>query len=148
MSARANLFPPLLPLLLPFLATALALLAIDALWLAVLMGPTYQSYIGALMLTEPKLLPAALFYVLYPFGLMVFAVMPALRKRDWRAAALLGGLLGLVAYGTYDLSNLATLRGWPWQMTAIDMAWGTFLSASAACAGYAAGPRHGSFTSA
>ena len=148
MSKRANPFPPLLPLLLPFAATLLALLAIDALWLAVLMGPTYQSYIGALMLSEPKLLPAALFYILYPVGVMVFAVIPALRKRDWRSAALLGGLLGLVAYGTYDLSNLATLRGWPWQMTAIDMAWGTFLSASAACVGYAAGPRHGPLTSA
>ena len=81
------------------------------------------------------------FYVLYPAGLVVFAVMPAVRKHDWRAAAVLGGLLGLVAYGTYDLSNLATLRGWPWQMTVIDMAWGTFLSGVAACGGYVAGDR-------
>ena len=125
-------------LLFAFFATMLTLLAIDALWLTVLMGATYQAYIGALMLAEPKLAPAALFYVLYPMGLVVFAVAPAVRKRDWRAAAGLGGLLGLVAYGTYDLSNLATLRGWPWQLTIIDMAWGTLLSGVAASAGYAA----------
>ena len=48
---------------------------------------------------------------------------------------------GLVAYGTYNLSNLATLRSWPWELTVIDMAWGTFLSAVTACIGYAAGKR-------
>ena len=133
MSARTFIFA--------LLATMLALLAIDALWLGVLMGPTYKSYIGPLLMAEPKLLPAALFYILYPIGLVVFAVMPAVHKHDWRAALVLGGLLGLVAYGTYDLSNLASLLGWPWQLTVIDMAWGTFLSGVSACAGYAAGKR-------
>ena len=126
-------------LLFAFFATMLTLLAVDALWLTVLMGPTYHAYVGSLMLAKPKLMPAALFYVLYPVGLVVFATLPAIRKKDWRAAAALGGLLGLVAYGTYDLSNLATLQGWPWQMTVIDMAWGTFLSGVAASMGYAAG---------
>ena len=128
-------------LLIAFFATMLTLLALDALWLAVLMGPTYQSYIGALMLDQPKLVPAALFSVLYPVGLVVFAVLPALHKHDWRSAAVLGGLLGLVAYGTYNLSNLATLRNWPWELTVIDMAWGTFLSSVTASAGYAAAER-------
>ena len=124
-----------------YLATLLALLAIDALWLGVLMTDTYQAYLGALMLDQPRLIPAAVFYALYPVGLLVFAVVPALRKHDWRTAAMLGGLLGLIAYGTYDLSNLATLRAWPWQMTVIDMAWGACLSSVAACAGFAAGKR-------
>jgi uncharacterized membrane protein len=122
-------------------ATLLSLLVIDALWLTVLMGATYQSWLGPLMLATPNWLPAALFYLLYPAGLLVFAVRPALRERDWRTAARLGALLGLVAYGTYDLSNMATLRGWPWQMTLVDMAWGTLLSAVAACAGYRAGAK-------
>ena len=74
-------------------------------------------------------------------GLVVFAVLPALHKHDWRSAAVLGGLLGLVAYGTYNLSNLATLRNWPWELTVIDMAWGTFLSSVTASAGYAAAER-------
>ena len=124
-----------------FSATMLALLAIDALWLMVLMGPTYQEWLGPLMLDQPKLAPAALFYLLYPVGVVVFAVLPAVRKQDWRSAALLGGLLGLVAYGTYDLSNLATLRGWPWQLTAVDMAWGAFLTSVSASVGYLAARR-------
>jgi uncharacterized membrane protein len=122
-------------------ATLVALLAIDALWLLVLMRSTYVEYLGSLMLAEPKLVPAAAFYLLYTVGLMVFAVVPAVRKHDWRTAALLGGLLGLVAYGTYDLTNLATLRGWAWQLSLIDMAWGAVLSALSAVAGYVAGSR-------
>lgn len=129
------------PYLCAFFAAMFALLAMDALWLAVLMKNTYQSYLGALLLDAPKLLPAALFYILYPAGLVVFAVMPALHKHDGRSAAVRGSLLGLVAYGTYNLSNLATLAGWPWQLTVIDMAWGMFLSSAAASAGYAAARR-------
>ena len=124
-----------------FFAALFALLAMDALWLGVLMTSTYQSYLGALLLDEPRLLPTALFYALYPAGLVVFAVTPAFHKRDWRSAAVLGGLLGLVAYGTYNLSNLATLTLWPWQLTVIDMAWGMFLSSAAATAGYGAARR-------
>jgi uncharacterized membrane protein len=137
-TSNTERLPALRSCLTAFLATMLALLAVDALWLGVLMGDTYQDYIGHLMRSEPKMLPAALFYLLYPAGLMVFAVLPALDKQDWRVAARLGAMLGLLAYGTYDLSNMATLRGWPWQLTAIDMLWGSFLSSLAATAGYAA----------
>jgi uncharacterized membrane protein len=128
-------------LVIAYCAALAALLAIDALWLVVLMGPAYKVWLGTLMLAEPKWLPAAAFYLLFTVGLVVFAVMPAVRKQDWRTAALLGGLLGLVAYGTYDLSNLATLRGWPWQLTLVDMAWGGVLACLAAVAGYMAASR-------
>ena len=122
-------------------AAVVTFLALDALWLTVLMGDTYASYLGDMMLATPRWLPAILFYLLYISALLVFAVKPALVKRDWRAAALLGALLGLASYGTYDLTNLATLRGWPWQLSVIDLAWGTFLSSVAASAGYAAGSK-------
>lgn len=62
-------------------------------------------------------MPAALFYLLYVAGLLVFAILPGLRARRWRTAAVLGALLGLIAYGTYDLSNYATLRDWPLALT-------------------------------
>lgn len=130
--------------LLAYAGTLVAFLAIDALWLGVLMGSTYKSYLGEMMLAQPKLLPAALFYLLYAVGLVVLAVMPALRADSWSMAAALGALLGLVAYATYDLSNLATLRGWPLPLTLIDIAWGTVLSATAACAGFALAQRYGS----
>ncbi|WP_426192067.1 DUF2177 family protein [Massilia sp. DWR3-1-1] len=124
-------------------STLVTLIAIDALWLTVLMGSTYKSYLGELMLAQPKLVPAALFYVLYTVGLVVFAVLPALRADDWRQAAALGALLGLVAYATYDLSNLATLRGWPLPLTLIDIAWGSVLSCVVASVGFAVAKRWG-----
>lgn len=114
-------------------------LAIDALWLTVLMGQTYAQALGPLLAGRPRLGPAALFYLLYMVGLLVFAIVPGLRKGNWRVAAALGSLLGLVAYGTYDLSNYSTLQDWPLALTAIDMAWGTVLSGLAAVAGYLAG---------
>ena len=76
-------------------------------------------------------------------GLLVFALLPDLRARRGRTAAALGALLGLVAYGTYDLSNYATLQAWPAALTVIDMAWGAVLSAMSATAGYLAASRSG-----
>jgi uncharacterized membrane protein len=122
-------------LVIAYASTLVTLLAIDALWLTMLMGSTYQSYLGDLMLSQPKLLPAALFYLIYATGLVAFAVLPGAREGGWKHAATMGALLGLVAYATYDLSNLATLRGWPLPLTVIDIAWGAVLSAVAASAG-------------
>lgn len=106
----------------------LATLTLDVIWLGLLMGSTYRSYLGDLMLAEPGLVPAALFYLLYALGLTVFGILPALRVRKWQQASCLCALLGLVAYGTYDLSNLATLKSWSPVLTVIDICWGTALS--------------------
>jgi uncharacterized membrane protein len=114
----------------------LALVVLDGVWLGLLMGGVYASFIGAIMLDQPRLVPAALFYVLYTAALYVFAVAPALRTGNQRSAGWLGAFLGLVAYGTYDLSNYATLTAWTWQLTVIDMAWGSALSYAAASAGF------------
>lgn len=123
------------------LATLAAFLAIDAVWLGLIMTDTYRGWLGDMMLAEPRYVPAALFYLLYTVGVMVFAVLPALKAGNLGRAAKLGALLGLVAYGTYDLSNYATLTFWPLPMTVVDIAWGTVLSCLAACAGYLAGRR-------
>ncbi|MGF6098415.1 DUF2177 family protein [Pseudomonas sp. 18175] len=116
-----------------YLGTLLAFLVLDGLWLGVLMGPTYKSLLGSLMLDQPRLLPAALFYLLYVLGCVVFVVLPS---TSWQRAARLGALLGLVAYGTYDLSNWATLQAWSAGLALMDMAWGTFLTAMCCSAGY------------
>ncbi|PQZ90830.1 MULTISPECIES: DUF2177 family protein [Pseudomonas] len=116
-----------------YLATLLAFLILDGLWLGVLMGPTYKFLLGPLMLDQPRLLPAVVFYLLYVFGCVVFVVLPSL---SWQRAARLGALLGLVAYGTYDLSNWATLTGWSAQLAVMDMAWGTFLTAACCTVGW------------
>ena len=124
-----------------YLGTLLAFLVLDGLWLGVLMGPTYKGLLGPLMLEQPRLLPAALFYGLYVFGCVAFVVLPALASGGWQRAARLGGLLGLVAYGTYDLSNWATLQGWSAGLAVMDMAWGTFLTAACCSLGYWAARR-------
>ena len=119
-----------------YLATLLAFLVLDGLWLGVLMGSTYKALLGPLMLEQPRLLPAALFYFLYVFGCVAFVVLPALASGGWQRAARMGALLGLVAYGTYDLSNWATLQGWSAGLALMDMAWGTFLTCLASLSGY------------
>lgn len=129
-----------------YFAALLFLLVADGLWLGLLMPQQYQAWIGPLMRAQPLLLPAAAFYLLYPVGVVVFAVLPALERSNWTHGAALGALLGLLAYGTYDLSNLATLQGWPLQLTLVDMAWGSALSAASAAAAFFAarawgGPR-------
>jgi uncharacterized membrane protein len=116
-------------------------LACDAVWLALVAKDFYQAQIGQLMLAQPRWGAAALFYPIYAFGLVFFCVSPALARGTWITALTMGALFGLVAYGTYDLSNLATLKGWPAAMTVIDMLWGTIASAIATTAGYFAGDR-------
>lgn len=116
-----------------YVSTLLAFLLLDGLWLGVLMAPTYSALLGPLMLDQPLLAPAAVFYLLYVFGCVVFVVLPAL---SWQRAARLGALLGLVAYGTYDLSNWATLQGWSAQLALMDMAWGTFATCVSCSVGF------------
>lgn len=120
---------------LAFLGALLALIVLDGLWLGVLMGPTYKAMLGSLMLDQPRWLPALLFYVLYPVGVAYFAVLPGLASGRAGRAVSSGALLGLIAYGTYDLSNWATLTAWPGALVAMDMAWGVVISALSAAAG-------------
>ncbi len=126
-----------------FAACLLLMLPPDAVWLFV-MGPRfYTPRIGHLLADEPFLTPAAAFYLLYALGVAVFVVVPAGRGR-WPAAAVFGrgAFLGLLAYGTYDLTNHATMRGWPLTVTLVDLVWGACLTGAVA-----AGARWAAFRS-
>ena len=118
-----------------YLATAGAFLGADYLWLNRVMG-FYRNSLGDLLAEKPNLAAAAALYVIYFVGIVVFAVLPAARNDGWVAAVLLGGLLGLVAFATYDLTNLATLRRWPLVVVIVDLFWGTFVTALASLAGF------------
>lgn len=118
-----------------YAATALLLLALDFLWIGVLAKALYQSGIGHLMAAEPRLGVAALFYALYPLGLVLFVVAPQGRSMGWPGTLVQGALFGLFAYATYDLTNLATLKDWPVGLSLLDMGWGALVS----CVGAAAG---------
>ena len=113
-----------------YVTTLAAFLAIDFVWLAWIAKPTYAAELGELLRKEPNLIAAAAFYLLYAAGLTLFVVMPGLKADSVLHAMALGAALGLVAYGTYDLTNLAVLNGYSMRIAFIDIAWGTAASAA------------------
>ncbi|MGJ7612417.1 MULTISPECIES: DUF2177 family protein [unclassified Variovorax] len=118
--------------------TFVVLLVIDMIWLGVVAKGMYQEAMGDLMSPNPRLAFAAVFYLIYPVGLVLFAIVPGLAAQGVMRAALMGGLFGLFCYATYDLTNLAVIRNWPLALSFIDIAWGTLVSGLAAAAGAAA----------
>jgi uncharacterized membrane protein len=119
-----------------YAATACVMIVLDLIWLGLIAKPLYQNGIGHLMARSPRIVPAALFYLLFPLGLVLFAVLPQAASGVWTNAFLWGGLFGFFAYATYDLTNLATLKNWPLPLALIDMAWGTVVSGVASTAGF------------
>jgi uncharacterized membrane protein len=106
--------------------------AIDALWLSV-MGPLlYRPTLGDILLAELRIGPAIAFYLVYPLGVLVLVVLPALKSSSFAAAIGYGIVLGVVCYATYDLTNFATLRNWTLQLTLLDMTYGAIVSGLAA----------------
>ncbi|GAB4072612.1 DUF2177 family protein [Ancylobacter sonchi] len=118
-----------------YLSTGIVFLLFDTVWLSLMARRLYRPQLGDLMSDKLNLLPAILFYLLYIAGIVVFAVQPALASGRWSTAIALGAFLGVVAYGTYDLTNHATLRNWPPLITVADLIWGTALTAVSATAG-------------
>jgi len=107
----------------------------DAVWLTTMTDRLYRRELPGLLADTPKWIPALGFYVLYAIGTLVLVVMPALdAEHSALRVAGTGALLGLVAYGTYDLTNHATVRGWTTRVTVVDMVWGSSLTAVAALA--------------
>lgn len=114
-------------------------LVLDLLWLGVVARGFYRAQLGGLMRPDVQWGAAVLFYLLYAAGILVLAVEPGLARGSVGRAAFLGGVLGLVAYAAYDLTNLATLSGFPGRLVAVDLAWGTCLTATVAALATAAG---------
>lgn len=119
-------------------ATVLVIFSIiDTLWLGSMADRIYRPLIGEVLADKFRLVPAIAFYTLYAAGLTIFAVLPGLKSGDWKTALMWGALFGLFAYGTYDLTNYATLKGWGLKITLMDMTWGVIVSgvsSAAACA--------------
>jgi uncharacterized membrane protein len=116
-------------------AALITMMVLDALWLGLIAKPLYQQGIGHLMADQPLIPAAVAFYLVYATGIVAFTVWPQLSTPGLARAALLGAGFGLVAYATYDLSNLATLRGWPLGLSLVDIAWGGAISAVSASVG-------------
>lgn len=122
--------------LIAYPVTAIVFLGLDAIWLSTMADRLYRPALGNMMLERFSPAPAIAFYVIYIAGVVAFCVAPSVNGRAWLSALGSGALLGLVAYATYDLTNQATLKNWPVQVTMADLCWGTFataVSAAAAC---------------
>ncbi len=109
---------------------------IDIVWLTVVAKDIYQKYMGHLMRPMPNWPVAIIFYLLFIVGLVIFAINPAIKNNSWSYALLYGALFGFFTYMTFDLTSLAVLKDWPWQIVIIDIIWGIFLSASVATVSY------------
>tara|TARA_R110002110_G_scaffold85816_2_gene223527 strand:- start:116411 stop:116815 length:405 start_codon:yes stop_codon:yes gene_type:complete len=115
--------------------TFVIFVVIDFIWLSVMARLLYRPELGDLLAGRPALAPAVVFYFLYVVGLALLVVRPAIDAGSVITALWMGSLFGLVAYGTYDLTNAATLSGWSWKVTVVDMAWGSILTGFSAAAG-------------
>jgi uncharacterized membrane protein len=114
-----------------FFTIIISMILIDGLWLSLMLNRFYVPNIGHLLSDSVSILPAVIFYILFCFALNVFVVLPALKNNTgYLDLALAGLLFGMVTYGTYDLTNQVTLKNWPWIVTVVDLAWGSFLAAS------------------
>ena len=121
-----------------YATTLVVMVVVDMVWLGVIAKQMYRNGIGHLMAAKPNWFAIGLFYPLFAVSLMVFAVVPHHAAARPSKTIVAAALFGFFAYATYDLTNLGTLRGWPWKLSLIDTLWGTALSATAALAGSAA----------
>jgi len=117
----------------------LLLVAGDALWLSYFARALFRPVLGGILLDNPRWSAAIVFYLLYAVGVLIFPI--ALGGRSgWPSAALYGALFGILAYMTYDLTNLATIKAWTLPLALIDIAWGALLTALASATGTLVAP--------
>ena len=126
-----------------YFSTLVLFLAIDAIWLGVVARKFYQKQLGDLMLPSPNLAVATVFYLFFAAAIVVLAVRPGLEVGSLWTAAGNGALLGLAAYGIYDITNLSTIKNWPVTLSVVDMIWGTVLTGLASAGGYAVARHYG-----
>ena len=119
-----------------YLATAFVLLAAEFAWLGLVAGNMFRKEVGHLLRPSFAPAPAAVFYLIYVVGILVFAVLPGVEARQLYRSAVLGGFLGLIAYSTFDLTSMSVFKDFPLRVAVVDIAWGTAVTSAVAAAGY------------
>ena len=114
--------------LISFLIMTTIFLFIDIIWLSQSVNYFYSPHIGDLLRDTPLILPAILFYLIYPLGVTILVIVPKLDNGSLRSILFNGLVLGVVAYGTYNLTNMAALKGWSVNVVIVDMIWGGVLT--------------------
>ena len=115
--------------------TSVVFLIIDVIWLSFATKSFYRPLIGELLTDKPVLWAAALFYILYVIGVSVVVIQPCIHDINILRSIYIGFVFGLVAYGTYNLTNMAVLKGWSPTVVFVDMFWGGSLTAFSAGTG-------------
>lgn len=123
-------------MIISYLLTLVVFFVVDMLWLGLIAKNFYRKYLGALMSDTVNWAAAILFYLLFVAGIFVFVIYPSLEKQSAARALLLGAFFGLICYATYDLTNYATLKGFPLNIVIIDLIWGTILTSIVSISGY------------
>jgi len=118
-----------------YFSSLITFLVIDAVWLGLVAKEFYATQLGSLLREDVLFIPAGIFYLFYSAGIVLLAVRPGQPDLSLLNVALYGAVVGFVAYGTYDVTNLATIKNWPPLMSVVDLAWGTIISSIVAVAG-------------
>ncbi len=123
-------------LIISYLLTTLVFFAVDMAWLGFIAKGLYKKYLGGFLSDQVNWTAAIIFYLLFIVGIFYFAILPAVEKNSVVKAIINGALFGIFTYATYDLTNLATLKGWPLPIVFIDIAWGALLTGLVSTAGF------------
>jgi len=114
---------------------SLIFLIIDVIWLSISVKSFYKPNIGHLLLDKPIIWAASMFYLIYVIGLAIVVIEPSINSKSLSKAIYLGFVFGLVSYGTYNLTNMATIKGWSPIVVFVDMLWGGLLTSFSCYAG-------------
>jgi uncharacterized membrane protein len=119
-----------------YFLTFIVFLIVDMIWLGIIAKNLYQKYLGGFLTDSVNWIAALIFYLIYVVGILVFVIYPSVNKGSAINAILMGALFGIFTYATYDLTNLATLKGWPLSIVFIDIFWGAALCALVGFSGF------------
>ena len=122
-------------LIISFIFVSTIFLIVDVIWLSITVKLVYKPNLGDLLNDKPVLWAAVLFYIIYMIGLTLIIIKPALASNSVLQAFWTGVIFGIVAYGTYNLTNMATVKNWSSIIVWIDMLWGGLLTGSSSAAG-------------
>ena len=123
-------------MIISYLLTTLVFFVVDMLWLGLIAKNIYRKYLGALLSETVNWAAALIFYLLFIAGIFIFVIYPSIEKQSPGRAVVLGAIFGLITYATYDLTNYATLKGFPVNVVIIDLIWGTVLTTLVSISGY------------
>ena len=115
-------------LIISFIFVSIIFLVIDVVWLSITVKSLYRPALGDLLKDKPVMWAAVLFYIIYMIGVALIILKPALANDSILQALWTGVVFGVVAYGTYNLTNMATVKNWSASIVWIDMLWGGFLT--------------------